>query len=108
MQQLTESQTQVYINGGVTPQYGTDNLQMLTSQFFKSGRSDAQVLAILCGMGVPQPWAMKAIQEYNALNNMGGDSCGECAVAAAQENVGGVAGPFDNVARDDIEISVRV
>ena len=86
MQNLTESQTQVYINGGVTPQHRNDNLSMLTSQFFKSGKSDAQVLAILCGMGVPQPWALKAIQEYNALNTMGGCGCGECAHEDNQKN----------------------
>ena len=86
MQNLTESQTQVYINGGVTPQHRNDNLSMLTSQFFKSGKSDAQVLAILCGMGVPQPWALKAIQEYNAINTMGGCGCGECAHEDNQKN----------------------
>jgi len=66
MQKLTESQTQVYMDGAVVPQYRNNNLHMLTSQFFESGKSSAQVLAILCGMGVPQSWAEKAIEEYNA------------------------------------------
>ena len=74
MQKLIESQTQVYTNGQVDPQYRNNNLHMLTSQFFSSGKSDAQVLAILCGMGVPQPWALQAIEEYNL--SKGGGCCG--------------------------------
>ncbi len=50
MQKLTESQTQVYMNGQVIPQHRNDNLHMLTSQFFASGKTSAQVLAILCGI----------------------------------------------------------
>ncbi len=64
MGNINESQTQVYLDGGVLPQYGQNNLLDLTSQFFESGKSDAQVLAILCGMGVPQSWAQNAIQEF--------------------------------------------
>ena len=79
MQKLTESQTQVYIDGAVVPQHQNDNLHMLTSQFFQSGRSSAQVLAILCGMGVPQAWAQKAIEEYNS-------ACGACESQDEQKN----------------------
>ena len=83
MQRITESQTQVYSNGAVLPQYRNNNLHMLTSQFFESGKSSAQVLAILCGMGVPQPWALKSIEEYNASN---GGCCGGCEDQNEQKN----------------------
>jgi len=71
MKHVNESQTQVYINNRIEPQYRNNNLHVLTDQFFKSGKSNEQVLAILCGMGVPQPWALKAIEEYNMANTMG-------------------------------------
>lgn len=67
---MNESQTQVLLNGGIIPQHRNDNLTTLTAQFFESGKSDAQVLAILCGMGVPQPWAEKAIAEYAKLRGV--------------------------------------
>jgi hypothetical protein len=83
MQRITESQTQVYMNGAVLPQYHNNNLHMLTSQFFESGKSSAQVLAILCGMGVPQPWALKSIEEYNVSK---GDCYGGCEGPNEQKN----------------------
>jgi len=72
---LNEGQTQVYMNGMVDSQFGVNTnaphlnqpskqLMDLTSQFFKSGKSQAQVLAILVGMGVQQQLAMTAIQWY--------------------------------------------
>jgi hypothetical protein len=70
MTKINESQTQVLLNGGIIPQHQNDNLITLTAEFFKSGKTDAQVLAILCGMGVPQPWAEKAISEYAKLKGM--------------------------------------
>ena len=70
MEKIKESQTQVLLNGGIIPQHRNDNLTTLTAQFFESGKSDAQVLAILCGMGVPQPWAERAISEYAKLRGM--------------------------------------
>ena len=70
MAKINESQTQVYMNGGVIPQQRDNNLTNLTAEFFKSGKSDAQVLAILCGMGVPQPWAEKAVSEYAKLKGV--------------------------------------
>ena len=61
MKKINEGQTQVYANGMITPQYGVDTaapylntppkqLMDLTHEFFKSGKSQAQVLAILVGM----------------------------------------------------------
>ena len=70
MAKINESQTQVYMNGGVIPQQRDNNLTNLTAEFFKSGKSDAQVLAILCGMGVPQSWAEKAVSEYAKLKGV--------------------------------------
>ena len=67
---MNESQTQVLLNGGIIPQHRNDNLTTLTAQFFESGKSSAQVLAILCGMGVPQPWAERAITEYAKLRGV--------------------------------------
>ena len=81
MQKITESQTQVYMNSRVEPQYHNNNLHMLTAQFFESGKSNAQVLAILCGMGVPQPWALRAIEEYNVTQG-----CNTCESQDEQKN----------------------
>ena len=78
MSKLTEGQTQVYASGLVTPQYGVDTrapylnqppqqLMDLTREFFKSGKSAAQVLAILVGMGTPQQMALAAIHAHNTL-----------------------------------------
>jgi len=78
MTRLSEGQTQVYASGLVTPQYGVDTrapylnsppqqLMDLTREFFKSGKSPAQVLAILVGMGTPQQMALAAIHAHNNL-----------------------------------------
>lgn len=81
MKKVNEGQTQVYANGMVTPQYGVNTsapylntppkqLMDLTHEFFKSGKSQAQVLAILVGMGTPQQLAQAAIYAYGALGAM--------------------------------------
>lgn len=81
MKKVNEGQTQVYANGMITPQYGVDTtapylntppkqLMDLTHEFFKSGKSQAQVLAILVGMGTPQQLAQAAIYAYGALGAM--------------------------------------
>ena len=55
---VKEGQTQVYLDSHIDPQYGVDTnapylntpskqLLDLTAQFYQSGRTDAQVLAIL-------------------------------------------------------------
>ena len=81
MKKINEGQTQVYANGMITPQYGVDTaapylntppkqLMDLTHEFFKSGKSQAQVLAILVGMGIPQQLAKAAIYAYGTLRAM--------------------------------------
>ena len=76
MNRVNEGQTQVYLSGMVTPQYGVDTrapylnappkqLMDLTREFFKSGKSQAQVLAILVGMGTPQQMALAAIHAHD-------------------------------------------
>jgi hypothetical protein len=81
MTKLSEGQTQVYAHGLVTPQYGVDTkapylnsppqqLMDLTREFFKSGKSPGQVLAILVGMGTPQQMALAAIYAHNTLTVM--------------------------------------
>jgi hypothetical protein len=77
MSNLNEGQTQVYMNGAVVPQYGTDTsapylnrppqqLLDLIREFYKSGKSDGQVLAILVGMGTPQQLALSGINYFKA------------------------------------------
>ena len=81
MSKVNEGQTQVYANGMVTPQYGVDTnapylntppkqLMDLTREFFKSGKSQSQVLAILVGMGTPQQLALAAIHAHGAIGAM--------------------------------------
>jgi len=81
MSKVNEGQTQVYANGMVTPQYGVDTnapylntppkqLMDLTREFFKSGKSPSQVLAILVGMGTPQQLALAAIHAHGAIGAM--------------------------------------
>lgn len=78
MKKVNEGQTQVYLSGMVNPQYGVDTrapylnappkqLMDLTREFFKSGKSQAQVLAILVGMGTPQQMALAAIHAHHTL-----------------------------------------
>lgn len=78
---VNEGQTQVYLDGHVDPQYGVDTnapylntppkqLIDLTAQFFQSGRTDAQVLAILVGMGIPQQMALSGIAAHKAALGM--------------------------------------
>jgi len=92
---LNEGQTQVYMNSHVTPQVGVDvtaqYLNQVPSQLldlvvtlFNSGgktgvvngkitsmggKTDAQVLSILVGMGTPQQLALAAIHKYKQLTN---------------------------------------
>ncbi len=85
---VNEGQTQVYTNSEIIPQRGINTnaphlnqvpqqLIDITTEFFKSGKSDAQVLAILVGMGIPQQLALSGIdfcktlsdQQYNENNN---------------------------------------
>jgi len=81
MSKVNEGQTQVYANGMVTPQYGVNTnapylntppkqLMDLTREFFKSGKSPSQVLAILVGMGTPQQLALAAIYAHGAIGAM--------------------------------------
>ncbi len=69
---IDEGQTQVYSDGRIEPQYGVNTdapylnappkqLLDLTAQFYKSGKTDSQVLAILVGMGIPQQLALSGI-----------------------------------------------
>lgn len=78
MKKVNEGQTQVYLSGMVNPQYGVDTrapylnsppkqLMDLTREFFKSGKSQAQVLSILVGMGTPQQMALAAIHAHHTL-----------------------------------------
>jgi hypothetical protein len=77
MNKINEGQTQVYMNGGVDPQFGVNTtapylnnppqqLMDLIREFKRSGKSDAQTLAILVGMGTPQQLALSGIGKYNA------------------------------------------
>ena len=92
---LNEGQTQVYMNSHVTPQVGIDlnaaylnqvpsQLMDLVITLFNSGsktglvkgkvvnmggKTDAQVLAVLVGMGTPQQLALAAIQKYRQLTS---------------------------------------
>lgn len=79
MENVNEGQTQVYLNGMTTPQYGVNNmmphlnepttqLMSLVVEFFKSGKSPAQVIAILVGMGVAQQLAQSAVHVYCIQN----------------------------------------
>ncbi len=82
MKKVNEGQTQVYLNSMVTPQYGVNTnasylntpppqLMSLTNEFFKSGKSPAQVIAILVGMGTPQQLAQSAVNVYMMNNPQG-------------------------------------
>jgi hypothetical protein len=81
MNTLNEGQTQVYMNGAITPQYGVDvnaaylntppkQLLDLIQAFAKSGKSESQILAILVGMGTHQQLALSGINYFKALNAM--------------------------------------
>ena len=88
---MNEGQTQVYADGGIDPTAGIDNaapylnhpkqqlLDIIHVLFNQSGKmkpdgkgkiiqqgpmTDAQVLAILVGMGIPQQMAMSGISKY--------------------------------------------
>lgn len=74
---LDEGQTQVYLDHSIDKQYGTDTsasylntppkqLLDLIEQFYKSKKSDSQVLAILVGMGIPQQLAVSGISTYKS------------------------------------------
>lgn len=76
MNKINEGQTQVYMNGGVDPQFGVNTtapylnnppqqLMDLIREFKRSGKSDAQTLAILVGMGTPQQLALSGIEKFN-------------------------------------------
>lgn len=78
---VDEGQTQVYLDGHVDQQYGVDTnsphlnnppkqLLDLTAQFYKSGKSDNQVLAILVGMGIPQQLALAGIAAHKSALKM--------------------------------------
>jgi hypothetical protein len=75
---LSEGQTQVYIDGTINKLYGVDThaphlnnppqqLIDIISQFYKSGKSDAQLLAILVGMGINQQLAMSGINVFKSM-----------------------------------------
>ena len=81
MNKLNEGQTQVYADGHVDPQYGVNTgapylnnppqqLLDIATEFFKSGKSEAQVLAILVGMGTKQQLALSAIQALRGRGPM--------------------------------------
>lgn len=78
---VSEGQTQVYLNGGIDHQYGINTaaphlntppqqLLDLMAQFYKSGKSDSQVLAILVGMGVEQQLVLSGIAAYKSAISM--------------------------------------
>ena len=78
---VKEGQTQVYSDNSIEPQYGVNTnapylnnppkqLLDLTAQFFKSGKSDNQVLAILVGMGIPQQLALSGITAHKTAVGM--------------------------------------
>jgi len=81
MNKLNEGQTQVYTNGQVDTQYGVDTstpylntppkqLLDIAKEFFKSGKSEAQVLSILVGMGTHQQLALSAIRALKSMGTM--------------------------------------
>lgn len=89
---IKEGQTQVYMNGGVDPQFGVNTdapylnapskqlLEIVATLFSQSGKTkldgkngkvieeggmkESQVLSILVGMGIPQQLAMSAIATF--------------------------------------------
>jgi hypothetical protein len=78
---VNEGQTQVYSDGSIEPQYGINTdapylnnppkqLLDLIAAFYKSGKSDSQVLAILVGMGTPQQLALSGINAFKAATQM--------------------------------------
>lgn len=78
---VSEGQTQVYLDGSIDPQYGINTaaphlnappkqLLDLMAQFYKSGKSDSQVLAILVGMGVEQQLVLSGIAAYKSAISM--------------------------------------
>lgn len=78
---LVEGQTQVYADGHIDPQYGVNTnapylnqppkqLIDIAMQFYKSGKSDSQVLAILVGMGIPQQLAIAGITVCKSMMGM--------------------------------------
>jgi len=78
---VNEGQTQVYMDGSIEPQYGVNTnapylnnppkqLLDLIGAFYKSGKSDSQVLAILVGMGTPQQLALSGINAYKVATQM--------------------------------------
>ncbi len=76
MKKINEGQTQVYMNGMITPQYGVNNtpppprqlLDIITGLKTGTPKSDAQLLAILVGMGTNQKMAEQAILFHNTMN----------------------------------------
>ena len=94
---MNEGQTQVYADGGVTPTAGIDNgapylnnppqqlMDLIQVLFNQSGKTkpdgkgkilrggamtDAQVLAILVGMGIPQQLALSGIGKYRETQDI--------------------------------------
>ena len=95
---VNEGQTQVYMDGGIDPQYGVNTdapylntpskqlLELIAVLFSQSGKTkldgkngkvieeggmkDSQVLSILVGMGIPQQLAMSGINSFKAGMNM--------------------------------------
>lgn len=74
---VNEGQTQVYANGSIEPQFGVNTgapylnnppkqLLDIIAAFYRSDKTDAQVLAILVGMGTPQQMALAGINAYKA------------------------------------------
>lgn len=78
---IVEGQTQVYADGHIDPQYGVNTnapylnqppkqLIDIAMQFYRSGKSDSQVLAILVGMGIPQQLALAGIAVCKSMMGM--------------------------------------
>jgi CRISPR/Cas system CMR-associated protein Cmr5 small subunit len=74
---INEGQTQVYSDGRIDAQHGVDTttphlnnppqqLLDIAAQFYKSGKTDSQVLAILVGMGIPQQLALSGVSFYKS------------------------------------------
>jgi len=76
---LTEGQTQVYLGGGINPQYGVNTnmphlnqppkqiVDIIAALYTGSKKSDAQIIAILVGMGTPQQLAISGLMAYKQL-----------------------------------------
>ncbi len=120
---VNEGQTQVYANGTIEPQYGVNTdapylnnppkqLIDLITAFYKSGKSDSQVLAILVGMGTPQQLALSGINAYKAAaqtftteNNQKNHNNMKFTLAGLYENVMKAINALNTMGEDQSRVS---